>query len=74
MLGIPAHLKDSDVLKATELAAMLGVQSKTIARWSRWGLLPQPSRLSRRILRYSVGQVRAALVRMNSSPAPAETV
>ena len=49
-----------DLLTAEQLAERLGVKPRTVRAWLRTGLIPA-SRLTRKVIRYDLGQVVAAL-------------
>lgn len=55
-----------DLLPRAELAARLGVRPTTISRWTRAGRIPA-RRLSRKILRYDLADVLAALESRSSA-------
>lgn len=55
--NLPATAK----LSAREIADIISINEKTVWRWVKAGILPQPQRISTRCTRWSVGDVRKAL-------------
>lgn len=53
-----------NLISRIELAASLGVEPQTIAKWQRLGLMPQPKEcLSDRLILYDREEVRRAIER-----------
>jgi predicted DNA-binding transcriptional regulator AlpA len=49
------------LMSLREVADFVGVNERTIARWSNAGRFPSPLRLGPRILRWRAGDIQAAL-------------
>lgn len=56
---------DSEYLCASSIAEKFGVCVKTVHRWTRASLFPPPVRLSRRCLRWRVGDIQKFLDSMD---------
>lgn len=55
-------------LSARELAARLGVSRRTVSRLVSAGILPQPIRFSRRLIRWDWSAVEAAIADRGRRP------
>lgn len=59
------HSKTSEVLPShlgkKDLAQLLSVSIRTVDRYVGEGILPQPMRLGRRLVRWDSGEIRCAL-------------
>jgi predicted DNA-binding transcriptional regulator AlpA len=51
-------LPDERLLRRREAAELIGTSERTLKRWDKSQKGPTPIRLSKRMLRYSVGDVR----------------
>jgi len=57
-----------NLISRIELAASLGVEPQTIAKWQRLGLMPQPKEcLSDRLILYDREEVRRAMERRKAA-------
>jgi len=57
-----------NLISRIELAASLGVEPQTIAKWQRLGLMPQPKEcLSDRLILYDREEVRQAIERRKAA-------
>lgn len=57
-----------NLISRIELAASLGVEPQTIAKWQRLGLMPQPKEcLSDRLILYDREEVRRAIERRKAA-------
>jgi predicted DNA-binding transcriptional regulator AlpA len=57
-----------NLISRIDLAASLGVEPQTIAKWQRLGLMPQPKEcLSDRIILYDREEVRQAIERRKAA-------
>lgn len=65
---IPSNLADEAKVRRKELAEWLGVTVATIAAWEAEGRLPKPRRVGPKTLIYNLGEVRAALRKLDEEP------
>jgi len=57
-----------NLISRIEIAAALGIEPQTIARWSRRGLFPQPKEcLSDRLILYDRDEVQRAIERRKAA-------
>jgi hypothetical protein len=66
---IPPNLGDNEKVSPGIVAEWLGVSPATVKAWSRVGRLPPPIRLGPRTAYYLIGELRAALARMDNGTA-----
>jgi predicted DNA-binding transcriptional regulator AlpA len=67
---IPPELGDNEKVSPGIVAGWLGVSRTTVKAWSADGRLPPPVRLGPRTQYYLVGELRAALARLDTERAP----
>jgi len=63
---IPSALRDDERVRASQVAAWLGVTPKTVGIWSKEGRLPPAIVIGPRMHVYRVGDLRAAVAKMVS--------
>ena len=57
-----------NLISRIEIAAVLGIEPQTIAKWQRLGLFPQPKEcLSDRLILYDRDEVRRAIERRKAT-------
>lgn len=65
---IPQGYEDSKTMKLSEVAALLGVSTKTIHEWYKAGRLPTPTQVGPKTFLFRVKDLREAFQRMDSQP------
>jgi excisionase family DNA binding protein len=52
------------LMSPADIAAYLGVKTRTILQWAAEGRLPRPVRLSKKVFRFRQSEVEAAVKRL----------
>ncbi|WP_186343705.1 AlpA family transcriptional regulator [Streptomyces sp. CFMR 7] len=61
-------MPESDLITKAEYMRLAGVSARTIERWAKQGIGPQPKRIGPRLLRYNRAEVLAYLGGSDASP------
>lgn len=60
-------LPDSAFVRLPTVASLYGVSGRTIWRWSRAGLLPEPKKLGPQVVGWNVGDLRRVRVQAEAA-------